>query len=129
MESKGLKSNSEEWHKIGRIDPSRASLEKWFDRKRSGEFKEWWESIPAGRKGRILDSGNFNKAKVLETHFVSGTAGLSGRKIATPLKSGFHIVSLDLYLRTGIHEFVFASSEGLPPAERSFGTSKTELPS
>jgi hypothetical protein len=117
VESKGLKSNSEEWHNIEKIDPSHAALEKWFDRKRSGEFRQWWKSISPGRKQRILDSGKFNKAKVLETHFVSGTAGRSGRKIATPLKSEFHMVALDLYLRTDIHDFVFASSEALPPAE------------
>ena len=117
VESKGLKSNSEEWHNIAKVDPSHDALEKWFDRKRSGEFKEWWASLSAGRKQRILDSGNFNHAKVLETHFVSGTAGLSGRKIATPLKSEFHVVALDLYLRTGRHDFVFASSQALSAAE------------
>jgi len=117
VESKGLKSNSEEWHKIEKVDPSHDALERWFDRKRGGEFKEWWDSIPPGRKQRILACGNFNHAKILETHFVSGTAGRSGRKIATPLKSEFHVVALDLYLRTGTHEFIFASSEALPSAE------------
>ena len=117
VESKGLKSNSEEWHNIEKIDPSRDALKKWFDRKRSGEFKDWWESISASRKEQILNSGNFNQAKVLETHFVSGTGGRSGRKIATPRKLEFHIVALDLFLRTGTHEFVFASSEALPSAE------------
>lgn len=118
VESKGLKSNAERWHKIADIDPSRESLEKWFRRKRSGEIKEWWQNIPADRKERILNSGEFDKAKILETHFVSGTAGRAGRDIATPRKSEFHIVALDLYLRTGIHEFVFASSNRLAAAEK-----------
>jgi len=117
VESKGLKSNAERWHKIADVDSSRASLEKWFGRKRSGEIKEWWHSLSAQRKERILRCEAFNRACVFETHFVSGTAGRAGREIATPRKSEFHVVALDLFLRTGVHEFVFASSSALEPAE------------
>ncbi len=117
VESKGLKSNSERWHKIADVDPSPAALQRWFQRKRSGEIKEWWDNLSADRKERILNCGGFNRARVLETHFVSGTAGRAGRRIATPRKSEFHAVALDLYLRTGVHEFVFASSAALAPAE------------
>jgi len=113
LESKGLKSNSERWHKIPEIDPSKEKLERWFKRKKGGEIKTWWDSLPKRRKEAILASGRFNEAKVLETHFVSGTAGRAGRRIATPRKSEFHIVSLDLYLRTGTHDFIFAASKDL----------------
>src|SRR5207249_3343858 len=114
---KGLKSNSERWHKIADVDPSPTALERWFRRKRSGEIKEWWDNLAAERRERILNCGGFSRARVLETHFVSGTAGRAGRRIATPRKLEFHVVALDLYLRTGTHEFVFASSRALAPAE------------
>ena len=32
VESKGLKSNSERWHKIADVDPSPTALERWFRR-------------------------------------------------------------------------------------------------
>jgi hypothetical protein len=118
VESKGLKSNAEQWHKLALVGPSRAELENWFERKRSGEIRVWWQSLPPERKLRILEPGAFNRARVLETHFVSGTAGRAGRTIATPRKSEFHVVALDLFLRTGAHEFVFAASHALEPAER-----------
>jgi hypothetical protein len=114
VESKGLKSNSERWHKIAQIIAEAKALEAWFKRKRGGEIKEWWDRLPATRKQKILVAGSFNKARILETHFVSGTAGRAGRKIATPRKSEFHIVALDLYLRTGRHEFIYAPSGELP---------------
>lgn len=117
LESKGLKSNSERWHKIPEINPGPEELSRWFKRKQTGEIKVWWDQLSTARKQAILNSRMFNKAKVLETHFVSGTAGRAGRRIATPRKTEFHIVALDLYLRTGQHDFIFAASKALasPP--------------
>lgn len=118
IESKGLKSNSERWHKLQKVDSSREGLERWMRRKKKGEIGRWWQALPSDRRERILAANNFRTSKIVETHFVSGTAGRAGRSIATPRKSEFHVVALDLYLRTGRHEFIFAAADELesPPA-------------
>lgn len=113
LESKGLKSNSEKWHKIRNAPTEPEELEKWFARKRKGELASWWRTLPPERKHAILQSRAYRRARILETHFVSGTAGRAGRAIATPRKDEFHVVALDLFLRTRRHEFIFARSEDL----------------
>jgi hypothetical protein len=50
-----------------------------------------------------------NKVKVLETHFVSGAGGLSGRTQATPRKDEFNLISIDIFLRFTEHKFLFAN--------------------
>ncbi|MGH9892356.1 MAG: hypothetical protein ACREA0_10305 [bacterium] len=117
LESKGLKSNSEKWHRIREAPTEPRELERWFAR-RHGEIGNWWNSLSAARKAAIVASQRFNRAKVLETHFVSGTGGRAGRTIATPRKEEFHVVALDLFLRTGKHEFIYASSDALEAAEQ-----------
>lgn len=113
LESKGLKSNAEKWHGQRETPRDMEKLLAWFKRKKSGDYYEWWKRISPERQQKIAASGRFPDGKILETHFVSGTAGRAGRKIATPRKSEFHFVSLDLFLRTGKHEFVFARSVDL----------------
>lgn len=49
------------------------------------------------------------KVKVIETHFVSGTSGSSNREQATPRKDEFNLLSIDLFLRTNSHTFIFAN--------------------
>jgi len=53
------------------------------------------------------------KIKVLETHFVSGAGGLSGRTQATPRKDEFNIISIDIFLRFTEHKFLFANPHNL----------------
>jgi hypothetical protein len=113
LESKGVKSNSEKWHKIGNAPTDPIQLKRWFERKKVGEFYSWWASLDGSLKDKILNSGKFRESKIIETHFVSGTGGRAGREIATPLKAEFNIVALDLFLRTGKHEFIFAKSADL----------------
>ncbi len=45
-----------------------------------------------------------NKIKVLETHFVSGAGGLSGRSQATPRKDEFNLISIDIFLKYKEHK-------------------------
>lgn len=118
LESKGLKSNSEKWHKIREAPTDPKTLERWFARKRSGEIIDWWNGLSVKRRAAIIKSQAFDRAQVLETHFVSGTGGRAGRTIATPRKSEFHVVALDLFLRTGRHEFIYASSQALEAADK-----------
>lgn len=117
VESKGVKSNSEKWHGIRNTPRDGRQLETWFKRKRSGEMYEWWNSLSPPQRDKILLSKRFPDSRIIETHFVSGTAGRAGRIIATPRKTEFHVVALDLFLRTGKHEFIFASSAGLASPE------------
>lgn len=119
VESKGLKSNSRKWHRVEGWPSSPAAIERWIARRRRGEIGQWWARVNDERKKRILGSGIMNQAVPVETHFVSGTAGRSGRTIATPRKTEFHVVSLDLYLATGSHEFIFAASGDLEASEGS----------
>src|SRR5207245_9331500 len=89
LESKGLKSNAEKWHKIREAPTDPRALERWFARKRSGEIIEWWNGLPARRQAAIIESRAFDRAKVLETHFGSGTSGQWGRTIATQRNNEF----------------------------------------
>ena len=113
LESKGLKSNSERWHKLQNFDSSREGLERCMRRRKKGEIGRWWQALPNDRRERILAANSFSRSRIVETHFVSGTAGRAKRSIATPRKSEFHVVALDLYLRTGRHEFIFAAADEL----------------
>ncbi len=65
------------------------------------------------QRDKIIESRKFAECRIIETHFVSGTGGRSGRKIATPKKTEFHMVALNLFLRTGKHEFIYAASADL----------------
>jgi len=57
------------------------------------------------------------RIKVLETHFVSGTSGAGERTQATPRNDEFNLIAIDLYLRTGEHNFIFANPKELDPSE------------
>ncbi|MCJ7631261.1 hypothetical protein MUP77_02500 [Candidatus Bathyarchaeota archaeon] len=113
LESKGVKSNSEKWHGIRDVPRDPRELALWFRRKRNGEIYDWWSALERVEQEKILTSQRFPDSKIIETHFVSGTAGRSGRSIATPKKTEFHVVALNLFLKTGKHNFVFASSNDL----------------
>ena len=113
LESKGVKSNAEKWMGIRDTPVDPKGLRRWFERKRSGEIYSWWRNLSSQRQKAIIASGTFSKARILTTHFVSGTGGRAGREIATPRKGEFHIVALDLFLRTGRHDFIYANSDAL----------------
>jgi hypothetical protein len=50
-----------------------------------------------------------SRVKVLETHFVSGTSGISERTQATPRKDEFNVIAIDIVLRYHEHKFLFAN--------------------
>jgi hypothetical protein len=54
-----------------------------------------------------------SKVKILETHFVSGTSGVSERTQATPRKDEFNAISIDIVLRYSEHKFLFANPKQL----------------
>ncbi|MGI8402717.1 MAG: hypothetical protein ACR2NS_14115 [Gemmatimonadaceae bacterium] len=115
LESKGVKSNAEKWRKTREAPKGGADLKKWLNKK-TGDIGVWWDRCPPARREAILASNLFDRAKVIDTHFVSGRGGRSKRTIATPRKDEFHIMALDLFLRTGKHEYIFAAAQDLEPA-------------
>jgi len=163
IESKGIKSNSEKWHKLYNFENLKTFLithaEKipWVNRKQNIEqqvtdwiyrnlpkFKEEYShnlyefeevqkyvSKRQTNKARdidrlrnytrdqinemIEDRLNYvmSKVKVLETHFVSGTSGVSERTQATPRKDEFNVIAIDIVLRYPEHKFLFANPKNL----------------
>ena len=164
LESKGLKSNSEKWHKLYNYDRLKAFLfsehkkikwikqdieiepqiDKWIQSnlpKFLNEYKDTlydYEEIIKYKspkretqkskcisKLRRYSRKEINemidnrlayiteKIQVLETHFVSGSGGLSERTQATPRKDEFNIIAVDIFLKFHEHKFLFANPKNL----------------
>ena len=164
LESKGIKSNSEKWHKLFNrnnliqflydyhgiihwIDQDKDienQIITWVDtnlplfRDKYGatlyeyeEAQKYLQNRPKREtdKSRAIDAlkncsrddiGTMiserleyvsSKLGVLETHFVSGTSGRSGRTQATPRKDEFNVMSVDIFLRYPEHRFLFANPQ------------------
>ncbi len=163
LESKGIKSNSEKWHKLfnrqhlvaflrkhRHLTPFaddddveaylRERLPRFYDdfaeplysrtelakerrarserkRDRLAELQEWPpERIAHEMAERIAYVRT--AIRVIETHFVSGGSKVGKRTQATPRADEFHVVSLDLFLRTGAHEFLFVDPKKLAPSTK-----------
>ena len=166
LESKGVKSNSEKWHKLYNYDKLVKFLYdhndkiSWINKsqkvepqiiawvnqhlpKFQNEFQKTlydYEEIQKYLKnapkreteksraiavlkdysreqiGAMIDERlNYalSKVKVLETHFVSGTSGVSERTQATPRKDEFNLISIDIFLRYTEHKFLFSNPKQL----------------
>ena len=164
LESKGVKSNSEKWHKLYNYDKLKTFLfshyEKinWIDKNKEIEpqidnwiknnlpkfLNEYNETLydyeeiikyksPKRETQKSKDIAKLKqysreeisnmiderlkyvmrKIKVLETHFVAGTGGLSGRTQATPRKDEFNIISIDIFLKFPEHKFLFGNPQNL----------------
>jgi hypothetical protein len=163
IESKGVKSNSEKWHRLYNFENLRTFLithaDKipWINRSKNIEQQviEWiYNSLPKFRdkysynlyeyeevqkyvskrktakgesidrlRGSTRDEINdmieerlnyvMSKVKLLETHFVSGTSGVSERTQATPRKDEFNVIAIDIVLRYPEHKFMFANPKNL----------------
>jgi len=160
LESKGVKSNSEKWHKLYNYDKLKSFLFthkdkiNWIDEQKDieSQIDRWikinlpkflneyneilydYEEIikykapkRETKKSKSIDKLRrytreeiakmiddrleylMSKVKILETHFVSGAGGLSGRTQATPRKDEFNIISIDIFLRFKEHKFLFAN--------------------
>lgn len=163
LESKGVKSNSEKWHKLFNRDNLISFLAKHikqtpFKSKKElvnfvfenlnlfkKEYKNNFYTLNNVRKYkeasritqksedmkllRKLSQSELEKVlnkrlayvmqfvRVLETHLVSGGSKKSARTQATPRSDEFHLLALDLYLRTGKHQFIFANPKLLTPSD------------
>lgn len=111
LESKGLKSNAEKWMNLN-------------DRRRLNSYlkgiNRTYNLFDSNRDIDIWCENNYEsdlsklKIKILMTHFVAGKTKL--RSIATCRNDEFDYISIDPYLRTGKHEFIFADPKALSPS-------------
>ena len=169
-EAKGVKSNSEKWHKLYNIKQLNKFLQtyshlipwidqdaslthqqeqivEWLQEELPRFFSEYKDEIysfaeiknynPGSRQTpksmriqelRDLSQEQLNgiiderlaylmkKVKILETHFVSGTSGVSNRSQATPRWDEFNVICIDIYLRFSEHKFLFANPRNLTPS-------------
>lgn len=163
VESKGIKSNSEKWHRLYNFNNFKAFLITHYDKipwinqsqnieqqvidwiyKNLPKFKDEYvynlyeyeeiqkyvskretpkaKSIDRLRRytrdeinEMIEERLNYvmSRVKVLETHFVSGTSGISERTQATPRKDEFNIITIDIVLRYPEHKLLFANPKNL----------------
>ncbi len=165
LESKGLKSNSEKWHKLFNRGSLIKFLLKWssvttftserevqdyisdelpkFDNDFSepmyynNEIKKYGATgrstekalrIEALRALGPIDVENQiaervayvrTKINVIEAHLVSNAGSSIGQRTqASPRVDEFGILSLDLFLRTGNHDFVFVDPAKLVPSKQ-----------
>ena len=166
LESKGVKSNSEKWHKLYNYDNLRRFLIRegdklpWIDpsQNREQQVGDWiaanlpkfrdeyastlyeyqevhrYSSIrPTEKSAAIAALRGFTRDEinqkieerlayvmariaVLETHFISGTSGVSERTQATPRSDEFNLIAIDIALRYPEHRFVFANPQNLEPS-------------
>jgi hypothetical protein len=92
--------------------PNAARLDGLF--KSESELKAWTESFPPEAFSEEAYRTLKGPVRVMETHSPSTRLGpISGLEQAAPLVGEFNIMSVDLFLRTGKHEFVFMNSEAI----------------
>jgi len=81
----------------------------WQD---SGELEQWTKSIPVERFSEAAYRARSGAVAILETHQPSQReAPITGKNQAAPLVADFNVMAVDLYFRTGTHEFVFMNSD------------------
>lgn len=125
LESKGLKSNAEDWlYHLDNYSSLKRFLKKHIDKIKPYKKDEVTKLIDKLFPGFENDNSKYElddimkKIKVLVTHFVSQKSTKIGREIATARKDEFHMVSVDLFLRTGKHEFIFADPKKLKTSKK-----------
>lgn len=78
------------------------------------ELEMWLEKQPLEKFTEEAYRNANGVVSILETHLPdTRVSPITGIKLATPLIYDFNILTIDLFLRTGKHEFVFATSNDL----------------
>lgn len=163
IESKGIKSNSEKWHRLYNFENlknfliTHATKIQWLDFNQDIEpqIVNWiythlpkfhhdystplyeYEEVQKYKPKRETEKAKavailrsysrdeinhmieerldyvMSKVKILETHFVSGTSGVSERTQATPRKDEFNVIAIDIVLRYPEHRFLFSNPQNL----------------
>lgn len=75
-------------------------------------LKKWVESLDPGKFTEAAYRNRKGAISILETHQPSQrVAPITGKDQAAPLVTDFNVMAVDLFFRTGIHEFVFMNSD------------------
>jgi hypothetical protein len=118
IESKGLKSNSEKWAKTGKID----FFHKLSAKKKGSPDKEWFDHLPGDQKKLLKEEKNQAEIRLCQTHMPSGKSTNEkkeeARTQASPRFDEFHLLAVDMFSKTGKHEFVFAVSDELSRSKK-----------
>lgn len=118
IESKGLKSNSEKWARSGDVN----FYKKLLDKKSMTPDKIWFDALPDEQKLILRNEKEQSSIRLCQTHMPSGKKTNEnredGRTQASPRFDEFHLLAVDMYTKTGIHDFVFAVSDELARSKK-----------
>lgn len=118
VESKGLKSNSEKWAGTS----GTPYYEKLLNSKRDSAEGIWFRGLPSESKDLIRLEEKQSEFRLCQTHMPSGkatnTKKTNGRSQASPRFDEFHLLAVDMFSKTGRHEFVYAISDSLSRSKK-----------
>jgi len=118
IESKGLKSNSEKWARSGEVN----FYSKLATKKSDSPDKVWFDTLPVDQKSILRNEKNQSGIRLCQTHMPSGKKTNEnredGRTQASPRFDEFHLLAVDMYTKTGKHDFVFAVSDELSRSKK-----------
>ena len=81
--------------------------------KSAADIKKWLDTFPDSSFSEDAYWNLKSPIRLIQTHMPSTRTDKLGIKSTGPLVSEFNILCLDLFLRTGKHEFVFVNSQDL----------------
>jgi hypothetical protein len=118
IESKGLKSNSEKWARSGEVN----FYKKLAEKKSLSPDKVWFDALPDDQKLILRNEKEQSSIRLCQTHMPSGKRTNEnredGRTQASPRFDEFHLLAVDMYTKTGKHDFVFAVSDELARSKK-----------
>ena len=118
IESKGLKSNSEKWARSG----TDSFYKKLMEKKSMTPDKIWFDALPEDQKLVLQSEKDQSSIRLCQTHMPSGKKTnenkQDGRTQASPRFDEFHLLAVDMYTKTGKHDFVFAVSDELARSKK-----------
>lgn len=118
IESKGLKSNSEKWARSGEVN----FYNKLVEKKSMTPEKIWFDLLPRDQKLILQNEKEQSSIRLCQTHMPSGKRTNEnredGRTQASPRFDEFHLLAVDMYTKTGKHDFVFAVSDELARSKK-----------
>ena len=118
IESKGLKSNSEKWARSGDVN----FFSKLSQKKTDSPDKVWFDALPDDQKMTLRKEKDQSSIRLCQTHMPSGKSTNEnkhgGRTQASPRFDEFHLLAVDMYTKTGKHDFVYAVSNELSRSKK-----------
>ncbi len=118
IESKGLKSNSEKWARSSEVN----FYKKLTEKKSMTPEKIWFDALPHEQKLLLRNEKEQSAIRLCQTHMPSGKKTNEnregGRTQASPRFDEFHLLAVDMFTKTGKHDFVFAISNELARSKK-----------